>query len=68
MVCDLFVDGVNVLGFVSFTAFSIVSHHQVLCVMRYIIARDVAFLEDEAWPRLSALGAALRYSHPQKIV
>jgi len=48
MGCDLFIDGVDVLGFVGLTAFPVVSHHQVLRAMKYIIARDVAFLEDEA--------------------
>ena len=53
MGCNLFVDGVDVLGFVGLTAFPVVSHYQVLRAMKYIIARDVAFLEDEAWPRTS---------------
>lgn len=62
MGCDLFVDGVNVLDLVGLTAFPVVSHHQVLRAMKYIIARDVAFLGDEAWPERqeTSLGAALR--------
>jgi len=51
--CDLFVDGVDVLDFVGLTAFPVVSHYQVLRVMRHIIAGDVGFLEDEAWSRTS---------------
>ena len=62
MGCDLFVDGVDVLGFVGLTAFPVVSHYQVLRAMKYIIAIDVAFWKMRHGPerQKTSLGAALR--------